>query len=335
MSPMPQPSSIPCPFSYPLFEQVTKNPLYKAADVANSFDYTFRTADSPAECLLAQAAYSAMTIDAAMKLEPGRFTGASENRDRVELHEQMLVAFQSLSATERGLVYELECVRNEKTRIQDWVKKRRIQFIDDLKHCDTMHKAVLDTLEKALEDSSKDTTPFVSAPASPQTEDKPAQQGSEKNPITVPSRSASPLPIRAQHSLPRRRGTPYPARGPTRREVRMAMGDIHISPSQRSTPSRSSYQDRVRAGITRPGTCFKCNRPGHWATDHYSYRCTGCGKSAPGHAATHCPDKPADDEELELEYVDEEGPDLEYNNEFDFGEEAWDNINGEPSHVTY
>ena len=31
-------------------------------------------------------------------------------------------------------------------------------------------------------------------------------------------------------------------------------------------------------------TCMRCGKKGHWGTDHFSYTCQTCGKSAPGHA---------------------------------------------------
>jgi hypothetical protein len=38
--------------------------------------------------------------------------------------------------------------------------------------------------------------------------------------------------------------------------------------------------------------CNECGETGHWQCDHYSYRCTLCGKNAPGHnsGSRWCPD---------------------------------------------
>ncbi|EFI27894.1 hypothetical protein CC1G_14385 [Coprinopsis cinerea okayama7 len=38
--------------------------------------------------------------------------------------------------------------------------------------------------------------------------------------------------------------------------------------------------------------CNKCGETGHWQCDHYSYKCTLCGKNAPGHnsGSRWCPD---------------------------------------------
>ncbi|EPT02283.1 hypothetical protein FOMPIDRAFT_49978 [Fomitopsis schrenkii] len=39
----------------------------------------------------------------------------------------------------------------------------------------------------------------------------------------------------------------------------------------------------------RPGACFKCGEPGHWALHCPRYRCTLCGLEAPGHYSRDCP----------------------------------------------
>ena len=107
-------STISSPLPIGVADKIAQNPAYDASEIKPGFDYTYRTSSNMTENLLATAAYRHISLADALKTDPERFVGASCNKAFAELCKQQLYAYQALSATEKGLLYEVDCIHNEK-----------------------------------------------------------------------------------------------------------------------------------------------------------------------------------------------------------------------------
>jgi len=94
------------------------------------------------------------------------------------------------------------------------------------------------------------------------------------------------------------------------------------------SPEPINHQSNPYPDHMRNATCFHCRKTGHFANYCPTFICIICGKHAPQHYPSTCPDRPLRTPPPRYQNVDDPAdPDDYY---YDFDDEAIANMTGEP-----
>jgi hypothetical protein len=235
-----------------------QHPSFQQNKLRPDFDYTARTRSpvpNQSESIAIQAYYQKMGVHEILHTDSSRYDHAIKDVEFAATVKDKICKYKELTLKIRQLEAEVQEIEGKRTEIKEWTANHQKAVISTLRHCDKT----------------------VSAPAS-------AQGGKRKG-----------KKVRRQHERKgRAAGTTVP--NETANRVPDKAGGATVSYGSHSTgykakphapvPWREAFREPT---VRRRGNCHNCKKPGHHATDHWSYRCQGCQKDAPGHSSEECP----------------------------------------------